>query len=99
MKMHTCVWIAALAMFLLGCTTNRYPVDTASNQRERVEANKPVTKDSVAGQLIQAAQNGRVSDVRALLGKGAAVDAREDGGRTPLMLAAARGHVARQIPV
>jgi ankyrin repeat protein len=42
--------------------------------------------------LVRAAEGGRVATVRALLKKGADVNARDGYGRTALMLAAARGH-------
>ena len=53
-----------------------------------------VGAQNLDARLRDAAQNGRVEDVRALLGQGAQIDAADRNGRTALMLAADRGHVS-----
>jgi ankyrin repeat protein len=48
----------------------------------------------LGNQLVKAAQNGNNETTKALLTQGAPVDAKDNAGRTPLMLASANNHVA-----
>lgn len=52
-----------------------------------------VSSASLDAQLLQAAQDGQIADVDALLASGASVDARDDTRRTPLHRAVRSGHI------
>lgn len=53
-----------------------------------------VVADDVGGRLRKAAEGGRVDQVEQLLQQGAPVDAADKRGRTAIVLAAGKGHVA-----
>jgi uncharacterized protein len=68
-------------------TRSSLPDCGGRDKRERV------CSQGGCNELIISAENGELNRVRALLEKGADVNARSDGGHTALMLAAAAGHL------
>ena len=64
-------------------------------QRSRAEAGAPLAALGAAvNSLHEAARTGRLSQVDRLIAQGARVNAADDAGRTPLMLAVINGHAA-----
>ncbi|MFH0822938.1 MAG: ankyrin repeat domain-containing protein, partial [Pseudomonadota bacterium] len=59
-----------------------------------VSVAKPVTDPALNEQLLQAADMGRLDEVKRLLDRGAAIDPKDSEGWTALMWAAAEGHAS-----
>lgn len=62
----------------------------AQTQRSRAEAGLAKTQES----LHEAARSGQLAQVERLIAQGARINAPDEAGRTPLMLAAIHGHTA-----
>lgn len=90
------VLAAALALSIapirvIGAATTRLDGEVAGDQQPRTVAKRLISRIDRA--LVEAADEGDVEDVRALLDSGASVNARVDGDGSPLIVAARNGNM------
>ncbi len=84
--------------FLLACSlvlsfsTNVYANDLPQSPESIKQVNQEKTKQNLNAQLLIAAQNGNIKEVRSLISQATDVNVRDQYGWTPLLWAAMNGH-------
>lgn len=76
-------------LFLISCGNEQNQAESESNQAPRQQE---TAAQFTAQDLRDAALQGQMSDVRQMVEQGVDVNASDEGGRTPLMLASFNGH-------